>query len=168
MFYQDDPCSIMPPTKRIPVVLMQNYINKGHFLYTDIFYTSPILAKFFLSQKTHQSDQLPSWNNCSKARKKWRCCYKIPIQQGQSKWERESCFYAISLSPATDGSSECFRERWHASKVDYSYNSIHCPYGCCWDQQSHSLQVLRKSYKWYRKLAFRLITQMVLNSQKVV
>lgn len=34
-------------------------------------------------------------------------------------------------------------------------------------QQLHSLQALRKAYKWYRKVAVQLITQMILNSQKI-
>ena len=35
------------------------------------------------------------------------------------------------------------------------------------DQQLHSFDILRKCYKWYKKLAFRLISQTVLNYYKV-
>ena len=35
------------------------------------------------------------------------------------------------------------------------------------DQQLHSLRILRKSYKWYKKLVFRLVGQMILNAHKV-
>ena len=35
------------------------------------------------------------------------------------------------------------------------------------DQQLHSIHVLRKSYRWYKKLAFRLITQTALNTHKL-
>ena len=35
------------------------------------------------------------------------------------------------------------------------------------DQQLHRIQVLRKTYKWYKKLAFRLIMQCSLNARKV-
>ena len=35
------------------------------------------------------------------------------------------------------------------------------------DQQLHGFHTLRKSYKWYKKLAFRLLMQMSLNSHKV-
>ena len=35
------------------------------------------------------------------------------------------------------------------------------------DQQLHNIQLLRKSYKWHRKLAFRLSIQMILNAHKV-
>ena len=35
------------------------------------------------------------------------------------------------------------------------------------DQQLHNISPLRKSYKWYKKLAFRIIMQIVLNAQKI-
>lgn len=35
------------------------------------------------------------------------------------------------------------------------------------DQQLHSINTLHKSYKWYKKLAFKKIMQMVLNVQKI-
>ena len=35
------------------------------------------------------------------------------------------------------------------------------------DQQLHSLLVLRKTYKWYRKLAFRLNLQIIFNVYKI-
>ena len=35
------------------------------------------------------------------------------------------------------------------------------------DQQLHSLHILRKSYKWYKKLSLRLISQVALNAQSV-
>ena len=35
------------------------------------------------------------------------------------------------------------------------------------DQQLHSIQSLRKSNKWYKKLALRLVMQVTLNAHKV-
>ena len=35
------------------------------------------------------------------------------------------------------------------------------------DQQLHNLRTVRKTYKWYKKLAVRLISQATLNSHKV-
>ena len=55
MFHQDDPHSDMPSTERIPAVLMESYLGKGYSLYTDNYYTSPTLAKFFTDNKTHLS-----------------------------------------------------------------------------------------------------------------
>ena len=37
----------------------------------------------------------------------------------------------------------------------------------CINQLLHAIQALRKSYKWYKKLAFKLIMQMSLNAFKV-
>ena len=35
------------------------------------------------------------------------------------------------------------------------------------DQQLHRFHTLRKSYKWYKKLAFRILMQVKLNAHKV-
>ena len=35
------------------------------------------------------------------------------------------------------------------------------------DQQLHNVNLLRKSYKWYKKLVFRLMAQVILNSHKI-
>ena len=37
----------------------------------------------------------------------------------------------------------------------------------CVDQQLHAVQALRKSYKQYKKLLFRLILQAALNAHKI-
>ena len=51
-------------------------------------------------------------------------------------------------------------------KVIRDYN-IHMGGVDCVDQQLHGFHTLRKSYKWYKKLAFKLIMQMTLNAHKV-
>lgn len=53
MFNENDPYENMTSTERIPAVLMKNHTNKGHVLYTNNFYISPNLAKFFVGNKTH-------------------------------------------------------------------------------------------------------------------
>ena len=40
-------------TERIPVTLMQRYMNKGHHLFIDNIYTSIPLAKHLLDNGTH-------------------------------------------------------------------------------------------------------------------
>ena len=40
-------------TERIPVTLMQNYLEKGHHLFMDNFYTLLPLAKYFLEHRIH-------------------------------------------------------------------------------------------------------------------
>ena len=53
IFYNDDEHSDMPTTERIPVVLMEPFLNKGHILFTDNYYTSPSLATHLLENLTH-------------------------------------------------------------------------------------------------------------------
>ena len=53
MYSDDDLYSKMPPSEHIPLVLMEPFLGKGHVLYTDNFYTSPLLAKHFSSKDTH-------------------------------------------------------------------------------------------------------------------
>ena len=40
-FSGDDPNSDMPTTERIPSVMMELFLGKGHILFTDNYYTSP-------------------------------------------------------------------------------------------------------------------------------
>ena len=47
-----------------------------------------------------------------------------------------------------------------------SYN-VHMSGVDCVDQQLHRIQALRKSYKWQKKLIFRLLLQVSLNLHKV-
>jgi len=54
MYYaEDDQYENMATTERIPVELMRHFLNRGHVLYTDNFYTSPNLAKFLLNNETY-------------------------------------------------------------------------------------------------------------------
>ena len=53
MFYNDDEHSDMPTTEQIPAVLMEPFLNKGHILFTDNYYTSPSLATHLLENSTH-------------------------------------------------------------------------------------------------------------------
>ena len=40
-------------TERIPATLMERYLHKGHHLFIDNYYTSNILAKYFVERDTH-------------------------------------------------------------------------------------------------------------------
>ncbi|XP_065652956.1 piggyBac transposable element-derived protein 4-like [Hydra vulgaris] len=51
--YDDDKNSTMPLSQRIPIELMGPFLNKGHIVFTDNYYTSPSLASYLLSKKTY-------------------------------------------------------------------------------------------------------------------
>lgn len=53
MFHGDDNNEDMPTTERIPVYLMQQFLNAGRILFTDNFYTSPSLSEHLLEHNTH-------------------------------------------------------------------------------------------------------------------
>ena len=53
MFADDDINSEMPSSERIPAVLMETFLGKGHVLFTENYYTSPTIAKYLISNKTH-------------------------------------------------------------------------------------------------------------------
>ena len=53
MFADDDINSEMPSSERIPSVLMETFLGKGHVLFTDNYYTSPTIAKYLIASKIH-------------------------------------------------------------------------------------------------------------------
>ena len=53
MFADDDINSEMPSSERIPSVLMETFLGKGHVLFTDNYFTSPTIAKYLIANKTH-------------------------------------------------------------------------------------------------------------------
>ena len=53
MFSDDDPYYDMPSSERIPSILIQPFLGKGHTLHTNTYYTSLSLGKFLLENKTH-------------------------------------------------------------------------------------------------------------------
>ena len=52
MFDDDDENEEISVTERIPVALMQPYLDSGRVLFTDNFYTSPSLAKYLKDHNT--------------------------------------------------------------------------------------------------------------------
>ena len=53
MIGDDEPNADMSATERIPANIMIPYLNQGHCLFVDNFYTSPKLAAHFLENGTH-------------------------------------------------------------------------------------------------------------------
>ena len=53
MFYNYNKHSDLPTIERIPASFLTPFLNKGHILFTDNFYASPLSATFFLENGTH-------------------------------------------------------------------------------------------------------------------
>jgi len=46
------PAQELPFSEQIPVTLLHNYLDKGHRLFIDNYYTSPALAQYLLDRST--------------------------------------------------------------------------------------------------------------------
>ncbi|XP_057310011.1 piggyBac transposable element-derived protein 4-like [Hydractinia symbiolongicarpus] len=187
MFYDDDGNEGMPTTELIPASLMVPYLYKNQILFTDNFYTSPSLAEYFLNHGTHLCGTVRS-------NRKHFCkdIIDVALEKGEASFYRSTNNNKIVVSKysaAKDKSgnkpkivfllstchSAIMSETGQANKdgvairrptMIKSYNS-HMGGVDMVDQQLHNIDVLRKHYKWYKKVAFRLIMQAVLNSHKL-
>ena len=187
MFADDDPHYDMPSTERIPVILLQNFLGKGHVLYTDNFYTSPSLALFLLQNKTHLCGTIRT-----NRRKFSKEIVNVNLEKGTSAFyvtlnqkAMLACKYRSHKDKAGNqpkvvhmlstchqpSSIDTNRTQMNGDAIIkpeavWNYN-LHMGGVDRVDQQLHSFDILRKSYKWYKKIAFRLISQCLLNSSKV-
>ena len=186
MFDNDDEHSDMPTTEQIPVVLMERFLNKRHILFTDNYYTSPSLATHLLENSTH----LPG---TVRSNRKFYCkeIVNVQLEKGAGSFFRASHnerIIAFKYRAIKDKSrnqqkvvyllSTCYQAEMIQIDNDHLDNQIFKPtmvksYNTHMggvdrvDQQLYAIQTLRKSYKWYKKLVFRLIMQMSLNAFKV-
>ena len=157
-------------TERIPATLMERYFGKGHNLYIDNFYSSLRLTKYLIENGTNvtgtireNKKQFPAfYQHDSIVIVKYRA--KRDSARGQPK-----VVYVLSMSHAaamkntnrmdTDG-----HVMQKPSIIDYNHNMGGVDLV---DQQLDSLDILRKSYKWYKKLFLRLVMQCALASHKL-
>lgn len=186
MFDDDDQNDEMPTTERIPVTLMQPFLDSGRILYTDNFYTSPSLAKYLLEHNTHLCGTI-------RTNRKHFCKELIDVQleKGHAEFYLSETYNVIACKyrAAQDKAS-------NQQKVVYMLSTCHPPtmvetekkdregqnivkpaavksYNQHMggvdrvDQQLHGVHVLRKHYKWYKKLALRLLSQCMLNAHKI-
>ena len=183
MFSDDDLGEDMPHSERIPALLMEPFLHNNHTLHTDNYYTSPALAKYFLENGTHLcgtvrsnrqnfpkqlvAEQLPkgdaSFYKCNEINMV-ACKFRASKDKADGKPKvvyMLSTLHQPTMREATVGGIPttkpvCVKAyNQHMGGVDKV------------DQQLHGLRTLRKTYKWYKKLALRLITQVVLNAHKV-
>ena len=182
MFREEDPNSDMPATERIPSVLMTPVFDKGHVLFTDNYYTSPSLACYFLRRGIHL---------CGTIRTNRKC---FPKELVETHVEKSQSVFRKPTNAPNNGILACkFRSAkdkannkpkvvhmlstFHQPTLvqigtDANGNPLHKPsvirdYNLHMGGVDRVDQQLRKTYKWYRKLALTIIMQMLLNAQKV-
>ena len=172
----------MLTTERIPLSLMREYLDKGHCLFIDNFYTTPRLAKFLLDRGTTMVGTV---------RSNRRQFPKVMLQKGESAAYEASGkgVLAMKYRAQCDKSNKKPKEVYlitTANKNESAATNKRAADGsvvmkpqCILsynrsmggidmiDQQLETLHFLRRSYKWYRKVAIRLLLHCLLNSHKI-
>ena len=177
MYSDDDLYSKMPASERIPMVLMEPFLGKGHVLYTDNFCTSPLLAKHFLSKDTHLCGTIKKnrKNFCTdivteqldkgtivfyKCKETEMVAVKYRAIKDKSNKKPKIVYMLTTCHQPTMLEVDAYHPEGHAvfkPEAIKAYNH-HMGGVDMVDQQLHNLRTLRKTYKWYRKLAIRLIS----------
>jgi len=173
-------------SERIPITLIQPYLNKGHRLFLDNFYTSTRLAEFLLEQNTTMVGTVrPNRRNFPAD------LVATSVDRGESKFAlSENGILAVKFRAKQDKANKKPKivyllstahkdEIAASSKPDKDGNPVLKP-TCVleynksmggvdlMDQQLDSLLVIRKSYKWYKKVFFRVIMQCMLSAHKLM
>jgi hypothetical protein len=171
-------------TERIPMTLMNDYLDDGRVLYMDNFYTTPRLAKYFLDRGTHTCGTVRTNRRnfprelaraeIAKGTSMFYTCKDILVvkyrankdkSDGKPKVVHVLSTKDTNVMAATkkkDRAGEVIKKP--KSVIDYN---LHMGGIDKIDQQLHQLNVLRKTYKWYRKIFLRLTLQSALNSHKL-
>ena len=169
--------SDMPTTERIPSVLMEPFLGKGHILFTDNSYTSPSLASFFLDNQTHLCGTIRSnrryypkelvninlqqseavFYKAKNAKAMLACKHR---SHKDKKSEQPKLVHMLSMGSQTNlvgtGKTDADRNAVRKPTLIREYN-LHMGGADRVDQQLHHVSPLRKVHKWYKKLAFRII-----------
>ena len=171
-------------TERIPATLMERYFGKGQNLYIDNFYTSLRLAKYLIENGTNVTGTI------RENRKQFPLELKNTIlQKGEAAFYQHDSIVIVKYRAKRDSargqpkvvyvlSMSHGAAMKNTNRVDKDGNVIQKPTSIIdynhnmggvdlVDQQLDSLEVLRKSYKWYKKLFLRLVMQYALASQKL-
>lgn len=154
--------------------LMHKYFNKGHCLFTDNWYTSPILSTYLHKKKT---------NSCGTVRKNRRGMpqlkSKLMIGKTESqytnkmmvlKWMDRREVYMLttfhnnnlSATEKNNRNGEPIFKPECVLKYNQSMGSVDKT-----DMLLSSIECVRKTIKWYKKVYFHLIDLSLLNSYSV-
>lgn len=193
MIYQGniEPTLIQPPgenwlqTERIPLTMMEPYLDRGHTLTIDNWYTTTRLAKYLLQHSTKVVGTIRS------NRKHFPKDFPEDkdIQKGTAIFKESGNILAMKYRGAKDKSpgkpkivhvisTKHGAKMMNTNSKDADGNIIKKPEAIVYynhnmggidrmDQQLHGIQVLRKTYKWYQKIFFRLMMLALLSSQKL-
>lgn len=152
--------------------LMEPYLNKGHTLYTDNFYSSPRLSTFLFDNQT---------NSCGTVRANRKCMpnFQEKLKKGEVAWRTGGNLLVLKWKDRREVTLiTSFHENEIISldKLDRITNEPIKKPLCVVDYNQQmgavdrsdmmisSVDCMRKSIKWYKKLFFHTIDLCLLNS----
>lgn len=153
--------------------LIKPYLGKGHNLFTDNWYTSPILASFLHKRKTSITDTIRKnrrgMPNLSK---------KLALGEIQRlhnnmliiKWlDRREVYMLTTLVPDTVvNTGKLYRNEEPVKKPNCVMKYNECMGSIDkTDMLLSSVECVRKTLKWYKKIFFHMIDLSLLNSYSV-
>lgn len=173
-------------TEKIPITLLSRYLGNGHRLFIDNFYTTPRLADYLLQHNTGMVGTVrPNRHNfpkplaSEKLDKGQACFYKDDDHHVLAAKYRAVTNKSNNKEKVVHLITTCHEDRMTSSgKKDKEGQTILKP-TCItdynhkmggvdlMDQQLDSMLVIRKSYKWYKKLFMRLLLQSALSAHKL-
>ena len=173
-------------TERIPISLASDYFMEGRVLYIDNFYTTPRLCKYLLEHGMYTVGTVrtnrkffpkelaradiprgtPLFYVCEEQEVlavKYRS--HLDKSNGQPKVVHvltTKHTNAVGPTKKKDKAGDVVKKP--KCIIDYNH---HMGGVDLVDQQLHHLNIIRKSYKWYKKIFLRLLSQSLLNSHKL-
>jgi len=172
-------------SEQIPLTLMGQYLDKGHRLFIDNYYTSPVLAQYLMDRGTKICGTVrPTRRNfpselanaaLSKGETKYAAThtgilavkYRASVDKSNNKPKVVHMLttdHTNTLSPT--GKKDRDGATIHKPRCVLDYNR-HMGGVDVVDQQLESILAIRKTYKWYKKILFRLLLQSALSAHKL-
>lgn len=175
----DNPNAVNPSlgvTGEVLIKLMEPYLYQEHSLYTDNFYTSPSLYLYLFETQT---------NACGTVRqnRKAMSTLKTKLNKGETSWKSSENLLALKWKDQRDvymltsqheheiitlpNVDRITKERQRKPLFVVGYNEKMGAVGRS-DMLISSINCMRRSIKWYKKLFFHILDIYILNSHALL
>jgi hypothetical protein len=179
-----DPMEQMRITERIPINLIQPYLGHGHSLFVDNWYTSPDLGQYLIDNATYICGTInPKRDNYAAELR------TQTLEKGTAAFMKTGNILAVKFRALKNKSNNKPKEVYmlttegratleDTGRKDKEGHAIIKP-SCIVsynhkmggvdmvDQLLHGLNTVRKTYKWYKKIVFRLLMQCSINAHRI-
>ena len=184
------PNLIVPPgdeylqTERIPLTLLEPYLDRGHTVYLDNYYTMPRLAQYLLQRQTKLVGTVRANRRCmpqgiatknlDKGKAAFYSCDNVMVvkyraAKDNSKGKPKTVCLVSTAHSAEMRNTSSRDAHGDVIKKPSCIMSYNVKMGGVdrMDQQLHSINFMRRSYKWYKKVFMRMMMVCVLSAHKL-